>query len=80
MIQDELKQAVAREAIKYVEDDEIVGVGTGSTANFFIDALAKIRPRIKGAVASSVKTAKRLKGHGVFGGAPADAEPESWRR
>ena len=66
MTQDELKQAVAREAIKYVEDDEIVGVGTGSTANCFIDELAKIKHRIKGAVASSVKTAERLKGHGIF--------------
>ena len=66
MIQDELKQAVAREAIKYVEDDAIIGVGTGSTANFFIDELGKIKHRIKGAVASSVKTAERLKAHGIF--------------
>jgi len=66
MTQDELKQAVAREAIRYVVDDEIVGVGTGSTANCFIDELAKIKHRIKGAVASSVKTADRLKGHGIF--------------
>jgi len=66
MTQDELKQAVAREAIKYVEDNEIVGVGTGSTANCFIDELAKIKHRINGAVASSVKTAERLKGHGIF--------------
>ena len=66
MTQDELKQAVAREAIKYVEDDAIIGVGTGSTANFFIDELAKIKHRIKGAVASSIKTAERLKGHGIF--------------
>ena len=66
MTQDELKQAVAREAIKYVEDDAIIGVGTGSTANFFIDELAKIKHRIKGAVASSVKTAERLKGHGIY--------------
>ena len=66
MTPDEQKQAVARAAIKYVVDDEIVGVGTGSTANCFIDELAKIRHRIKGAVASSVKTAERLKGHGIF--------------
>jgi len=66
MTQDEQKQAVARAAIKYVVDDEIVGVGTGSTANCFIDELAKIKHRIKGAVASSVKTADRLKGHGIF--------------
>ena len=66
MTQDELKQAAAREAIKYVEDNEIVGVGTGSTANCFIDELAKIKHRINGAVASSVKTAERLKGHRIF--------------
>jgi len=66
MTQDEQKQAVAREAIRYVESDSIVGVGTGSTANFFIDELAKIKHKIKGAVASSVKTAERLKGHGIF--------------
>ena len=66
MTRDEIKVAVAREAIKYVVDGEIVGVGTGSTANCFIDELAKIRHRINGAVASSVKTAERLKGHGIF--------------
>ena len=66
MTQDELKQAVAREAIRYVEDDAIIGVGTGSTANFFIDELAKIKHRIKGAVASSVQTAERLKSHGIY--------------
>ena len=66
MTQDEMKQAVAREAIRYVEDDAIVGVGTGSTANFFIDELARIKHRIKGAVASSTKTAERLKAHGIF--------------
>ncbi|MQR01794.1 ribose-5-phosphate isomerase RpiA [Glaciimonas soli] len=65
MTQDELKQAVAREAIKYVVDGEIVGVGTGSTANFFIDELAKIKDSIKGAVASSEATAERLRGHGI---------------
>jgi ribose 5-phosphate isomerase A len=66
MTQDEQKQAVAREAIKYVEDDTTVGVGTGTTANFFIDELAKIKHRLKGAVASSVKSAERLKAHGIF--------------
>ena len=66
MTQDEQKQAVAREAIKYVVDDAMIGVGSGSTANFFIDELAKIKHRIKGAVASSVKTAERLKGHGIY--------------
>ena len=65
MTQDELKLAVAKEAIKYVVEDAIVGVGSGSTANFFIDELAKIKHRIDGAVASSQKTADRLKSHGI---------------
>ena len=65
MTQDELKQAVAREAMKHVVEDAIVGVGTGSTANFFIDELAKIKNRIDGAVASSEQTAARLKAHGI---------------
>ena len=65
MNQDELKLAVAKEAIKYVEYDTVVGVGSGSTANFFIDELAKIKNRIDGAVASSQKTADRLKAHGI---------------
>lgn len=65
MTQDELKQAVAHAAIRYVVDGEIVGVGTGSTANFFIDALGEIRHRIKGAVASSEATAARLAARGV---------------
>jgi len=63
--QDELKQAVAKEAIKHVVEDAVVGVGTGSTANFFIDELAKIKNRISGAVASSDRSAERLKGHGI---------------
>lgn len=65
MTQDELKQAVARAAIDYVVDGEIIGVGTGSTANFFIDELARIKDRIKGTVASSEATAARLRGHGI---------------
>lgn len=65
MTQDELKQAVARTAIEYLVDGEIIGVGTGSTANFFIDELAKVKHRIKGAVASSEATAARLRGHGI---------------
>lgn len=65
MTQDELKQAVARAAIEYVPTGEIIGVGTGSTANFFIDELGKIKDRIKGAVASSEATATRLKSHGI---------------
>ncbi len=65
MTQDELKQAVARAALNYVVDGAIIGVGTGSTANFFIDELGKIKERIKGAVASSEATATRLKSHGI---------------
>ena len=65
MTQDELKQAVARAAIDYVVEGEIIGVGTGSTANFFIDELAKIKHKIKGTVASSEATAARLAGHGI---------------
>lgn len=65
MTQDELKQAVARAAIDYVVDGEIIGVGTGSTANFFIDELGKIRDRIQGAAASSEATAARLRSHGI---------------
>lgn len=64
MTQDELKQAVARAAIAHVEGD-IIGVGTGSTANFFIDELAKIKHQIKGTVASSEATAARLAAHGI---------------
>lgn len=64
MTQDELKKAVARAAIDYVPQG-IIGVGTGSTANFFIDELAKIKGRFDGAVASSEATAQRLKGHGI---------------
>ncbi len=65
MTQDDLKRAVAVAAIAYVPNDCIVGVGTGSTANFFIDELAKIKHKIRGAVASSEASAKRLKGHGI---------------
>lgn len=64
MTQDELKQAVARAAIEYVPQG-IIGVGTGSTANFFIDELAKVKSRFDGAVASSEATAQRLKSHGI---------------
>ncbi|MBE8189577.1 MAG: ribose-5-phosphate isomerase RpiA [Candidatus Thioglobus sp.] len=65
MNQDEMKQAVAQAALKYVEKDTIIGVGTGSTANFFIDALSALKGEIKGAVASSVATQKRLEGYGI---------------
>ena len=59
-----MKQAVAQAAVDYVRSG-IIGVGTGSTANFFIDALAAVKGRIDGAVASSEATATRLKGHGI---------------
>jgi ribose 5-phosphate isomerase A len=65
MTQDDLKRAVAQAAIAHVPADCIVGVGTGSTANCFIDELAKIKNRIRGAVASSEVSAKRLQGHGI---------------
>ncbi len=65
MTQDDLKRAVAQAAIAHVPADCIVGVGTGSTANFFIDELGKIKHRIRGAVASSEASAKRLQGHGI---------------
>ena len=64
MTQDELKKATAQAALEYVEAG-VIGVGTGSTANHFIDALAKIKHKIDGAVASSEATAQRLKSHGI---------------
>jgi ribose 5-phosphate isomerase A len=64
MNQDEMKQAVARAAVEYARGG-IIGVGTGSTANYFIDALAEVKGRIDGAVASSEATAARLKSHGI---------------
>ncbi|HXZ97330.1 MAG TPA: ribose-5-phosphate isomerase RpiA [Burkholderiales bacterium] len=65
MTQDELKQAAARAAIQYVPDGCTVGVGSGSTANYFIAELGKIKHKLEGAVASSVATAQRLKGLGI---------------
>jgi ribose 5-phosphate isomerase A len=65
MTQDELKQAVAKAAITHVPTGCIVGVGTGSTANFFIDELGKIKHKIDGAVASSEASAQRLRKHGI---------------
>lgn len=62
--QDELKQQVAKAAIEYVKGG-IIGVGTGSTANYFIDELAKVKHKIDGAVASSEATAQRLRDHGI---------------
>jgi ribose 5-phosphate isomerase A len=63
--QDELKRAVARAAVRFVPDGEIIGVGTGSTADFFIDELAGMKDRIAGAVASSERSAARLARHGI---------------
>lgn len=65
MTQDELKQAVARAALAYVVEGRIVGVGTGSTARLFIEALAGMKNRISGAVASSEDTKSRLEAHGI---------------
>ena len=65
MTQDEMKKAAAKAALDYVEADTIIGIGTGSTANHFIDLLAGIKGRIEGTVASSVASAERLKKHGI---------------
>ena len=65
MDQNALKQAVARAALDYVVAGEIVGVGTGSTARCFIEALVGIKDRIRGAVASSEDTRQRLEAHGI---------------
>lgn len=65
MNQDALKKAVAEAALKYVKPGEVLGVGTGSTANFFIDALAAIKGDIPAAVASSKATAERLAKVGI---------------
>ena len=65
MTQDEMKKAVADAALEYIESGMIVGVGTGSTANFFIDGLATMKGKIDGTVASSVASADRLKKHGI---------------
>jgi ribose 5-phosphate isomerase A len=65
MTQDEQKRAAAQAAIQHVASGSIVGVGTGSTANYFIDELGKIRHKIEGAVASSEVTAARLRAQGI---------------
>ncbi|MFD2231128.1 ribose-5-phosphate isomerase RpiA [Alkalimarinus sediminis] len=69
MNQDQLKEAVAKAALDYIHpklsEDSIIGVGTGSTANYFIDALATIKTSFDGTVASSEATAERLKSHGI---------------
>ncbi len=65
MTQDEMKKAVAEAALEYVEPGMIVGIGTGSTANYFIDGLARMKGKIEGTVASSEASAERLRGHGI---------------
>ncbi|MDG9669840.1 ribose-5-phosphate isomerase RpiA [Hahella sp. CR1] len=69
MNQDELKQAVAKAALEYIkphlQTDTILGIGTGSTANYFIDALAEVRTQFEGAVASSEASAERLKKYNI---------------
>jgi len=69
MTQDELKQAVAAAAFdhiqKYLYEDAVIGVGTGSTANLFIEELAKVKQKVNATVASSEETARRLKEHGI---------------
>ena len=65
MDQNQKKQAVAQAALQFVNDGDIVGVGTGSTADLFIDALASMRGRITATVASSKRSAARLRSHGI---------------
>ncbi|MFB1015835.1 MAG: ribose-5-phosphate isomerase RpiA [Alteromonadaceae bacterium] len=65
MTQDEMKKAVAIKALEFIENDTIVGVGTGTTVNYFIDALATIKHKVTGAVSSSEESTKRLEAHGI---------------
>ncbi|MFQ3311105.1 MAG: ribose 5-phosphate isomerase A [Colwellia sp.] len=65
MTQDEMKKSAAIKALEFIENDTIVGVGTGSTVNFFIDGLALLKGKITGAVSSSEESTKRLKAHGI---------------
>ena len=74
MTQDELKALVGRAALDHVVDGDWVGVGTGSTVNHFIDALATVKQRIRGAVSSSVQSSERLRAHGIVV-VEADAVP-----
>ncbi len=62
---DDMKKAAAEAALEYINSGDVVGVGTGSTANHFIDFLGRIKGRIDGAVASSEASAKLLRGHGI---------------
>lgn len=65
MSADDYKKAAARAALDYIEPGMIVGIGTGSTTNHFIDFLATVKSKIDGTVASSEASAQRLKGHGI---------------
>ena len=69
MTQDELKQAVAAAAFDHIQqylfEDAVIGVGTGSTANLFIEELAQVKQKVNATVASSEETARRLKAHGI---------------
>lgn len=65
MSQDDKKRAAAEAALPYVDARQVIGVGTGSTANFFIDALARMTPRVQAAVASSEASAERIRSHGI---------------
>ncbi|MEE4379966.1 MAG: ribose-5-phosphate isomerase RpiA [Candidatus Competibacteraceae bacterium] len=65
MTHDDMKKQAAEAALQFIEDDAVVGVGTGSTVNHFIDALARIKGRIDGAVSSSEASTQRLKSHGI---------------
>jgi ribose 5-phosphate isomerase A len=65
MNQDQLKQRAAEAALDYLADGTVVGVGTGSTVNYFIDALAAVRQRVAAAVSSSESSTRRLAAHGI---------------
>ncbi|HFE39016.1 MAG TPA: ribose-5-phosphate isomerase RpiA [Gammaproteobacteria bacterium] len=65
MTQDDKKKAAAEAALDYIKAGDIVGVGTGSTVNYFIDALATVKHKIEGAVSSSDASTARLKSHGI---------------
>ena len=65
MTQNEMKQAAALAAVKYVKENAVLGVGTGSTVNFFIDALVPVKHQIKGAVSSSKASTARLEAMGI---------------
>ena len=65
MTEEHMKKQAAEAALEYIEIEDVVGVGTGSTANYFIDALARIKGKIDGTVASSEASAQRLRSHGI---------------